>query len=143
MIPITIVYSDYTIETSVSCIIQKNVEMILLSMISMGFWTILYEWNQPTFYPICGLLMGIYGVILTHEDWDIHYAFACIVGLSILHYMIYKTIQIKKDKFVLLLCLESLCILGCIMDMDRDIFLWEIAFIGVFGIFYILVFLME
>jgi len=143
MIPIYIVYSDYTEEKSISCIIQKHVSMILVSMISMGFWTILYEWNQPTFYPISTLLVGIYGVILTPEVWKIHYVFGCMVGLSILYYMIYKTIQIKKDKFVLLLCLESLCILGCIMDMDRDIFLWEIAFIGVFGIFYILVFLIE
>jgi len=112
-----------------------------MSMISMGFWTLLYEWNQPTFYPICTLLAGIYGVILTPEIWMIHYIFGTIVVMSILYYMIYRTIYAKNNVFVLLFCLECLSILGCIMDMDRDIFLWEVGFIGIFGIFYLLGFI--
>jgi hypothetical protein len=141
MIPIYIVYNDYTEETSVSCILQKHVEIILISMISMGFWTVLYEWNQPTFYSICTLLVGIYGVILTPEVWIIHYIFGIMVVLSILFYMIYKTIFTKSNILILLLCLECLSIMGCIIDMDRDIFLWEVGFIGIFGIFYLLVFI--
>lgn len=143
MIPIWVIYNDYTEETSVSCIIQRHVQIIFASMVSMGFWTVLYEWNKPTFYPIGILLMSIYGVILSQENHFIHYVFGAMIVSSILVYMIYMTNQIKKDIFLLLLCLEGLSILGCIIDMDRDIFLWEVGFIGIFGIFYILVFFME
>jgi len=147
MIPISVIYIEYTTkgggegqtEKSVSAIIHQNAEIILLSMISMGFWTILYEWRKPTFYPIGLLLMGIYGVILTPETNIIHYVFGSMVVGGILSYMFYMTQWIKMDILILLQCLEILTIMGCIIDMDRDIFLWEVGFIGIFGIFYLIV----
>jgi len=97
-IPITYIYINYSKNNSVSNIIcNKNCKnIILISMIIMGFFTILYEINRNdnlSLVLMLLLLLGIYGVILFNEDDPDHYVFACIVFFAIMGFMINQLIN--------------------------------------------------
>ena len=132
-VPIAYVIYHYSDHTSVSSIIQ-NSQIVLVSMIAMGFFTLLYEYqrNDPvSFFFILLLLVGIYGVILIHELDPSHYFFAILAFLSILGFMINHC----NTPFSYISVGAQLCV-GSLF-FDSEIFWKEIFFIGNFAVFYL------
>lgn len=122
---------------------EKTNGIILASMLSMGFFTILYERERKdivSFVSMLFILIGIYGVILIEETEPIHYIFASTVFISIMAFMFRNTTSI----YLFLLCILNfvlmLFLFGCILSIihDHTLFLIsEIGFIGIFAIFYL------
>jgi|LauGreSBDMM110SN_4_FD.fasta_scaffold61723_2 hypothetical protein len=132
-IPIAYVIYHYSDHTSVSSIIQ-NSQIVLVSMIAMGFFTLVYEYQHydpVSFFCILLLLVGIYGVILVPELDPSHYFFAILAFLSILGFMInhcntpLSYISVGAQLYVASLFYQS------------EIFWKEIFFIGNFAVFYL------
>ena len=112
-------------------------------MLSMGFFTIMYESGRKcwvSFMAILLLLIGIYGVILIEENEPIHYVFASTVFLSILVFMFRNMTNNKYDIF---LCSANVIVFLLLMlyiifgqEKTSGIFGYEIIFLILFTIFY-------
>ena len=124
---------------------EKTRPIIFASMLSMGFFTIMYESGRKcwvSFMSILLLLVGIYGVILIEENEPIHYVFAFMAFISILMFMFRNRTNNKYDLF---LCstntiLFFLLILSILFGQENTstigIFGYEIGFLICFTIFY-------
>ena len=133
----------HTISSTLS---DENTQPIIFaSMLSMGFFTILYESGRNSwvsFMAILLLLIGIYGVILIKENKSIHYVFAFTAFMSILVFMFQN--MSKNNKYDVFLCcanailfsLLSLWILFFGQENTSWIFGYEIGFLVLFTIFY-------
>jgi len=116
-------------------------------MLSMGFFTILYESGRNcwvSFMAILLLLIGIYGVILIEENQSIHYVFASTVFISILVFMGWNSFILKRSNYRIGLCILNFVIMlflfGCILSTiyNNNVFLIsEVLFIAIFAIFYL------
>ena len=124
---------------------EKTQSIIFGSMLSMGFFTILYEIERKdivSFISILFLLIGIYGVILIEETQPIHYVFAFTAFISIMAFMFRNRTNNKYDIFLccanaILFFLLMLCILfGQENTPWIGIFGYEIGFLICFTIFY-------
>jgi hypothetical protein len=152
---LTIIGGSYydSIPTTVSSTLanEKTNFIIFASMLSMGFFTILYESGRKcwvSFMAILLLLIGIYGVILIEETEPIHYVFATTAFMSILVFMCWNI----KTSFLLALCILNFGLIfylfGCILSNlvffyaieNTDTFWFlvsEVLFIVIFAIFYL------
>lgn len=143
LIPILYIYIIYSNNKSVSGVIaNENCNIvILISMLVMGFFTILYEIDRDknstiSFICIALLLIGIYGVICIDEYNNVHYVFACLVFLSILYFMVYHCYLNTCSDLNLLLCIQVILLLITIINMHKDFFYIEVLFILNFALFY-------
>lgn len=139
-------YLPITVSSTLSD--EKTQHIIFASMLSMGFFTILYEYDRKdkdlaSFMAILLLLIGIYGVILIEETHQIHYVFASTAFISIIVFM-FRNMS-KNNKYDIFLCsanviVFSLLILSIIFDQENTswigIFGYEIVFLILFTIFY-------
>lgn len=147
IIPIIFIFLNYSCNNSVSNIIckQEFKNIILTSMIIMGFFTILYELRRKdklSLVLVSLLLLGIFGVICTNESINIHYLFAGIVFLSIIGFMINQCcMNNKKNKsnkvLNFLLFIQSILLIVTIINIKTNIFFLEVFFILNFAIFYL------
>ena len=146
MIPILFIFLNYSCNNSVSNIIckQEFKNIILTSMIIMGFFTILYELRRKdklSLVLVSLILFGIFGVICTNESINIHYLFASIVFLSIVGFMInqcYKNNKNNKNKVLnFLLFIQCILLIATIINIQTNIFFLEVFFILNFAIFYL------
>jgi hypothetical protein len=140
-IPIFYVYFYFADHSSISAIIGSDAcqQVILISMIVMGFLTLLYERERKdtiSFYFILFLLIGIYGVILINES-NLHYVFASLVFFSILGFMIHHTKKHQWNGLRLLLLISTYFAMTTIAFFHKNIFLSEACFIGTFAVFYL------
>lgn len=151
-IPIIYVYLNYSEKNeSVSSIIgsDKCQRYILAGMIIMGIFTILYELNRKCIssristisrISICGLLLGIYGVILIKEEKIVHYVFAGLVFISIMGFMfIHSWCNFPNDFLNLSLYTQILLLVVLVFSMikDKGIFFCEAFLIINFAIYYL------
>lgn len=143
LIPILIVYYNYTSNNSVSNIICNNncKHYILFFMFLMGIGTIMYELERNDIYCqiiILILLIGIYGLIYINETNTIHYYFAFAVFISILFFMI-RQCYLRDCDILLLssLFLEILTLIYIIININENIFYGEIIYILNFAFFYL------
>lgn len=143
LIPILIVYYNYTSNNSVSNIICNNncKHYILFFMFLMGIGTIMYELERNDIYCqiiILILLIGIYGLIYINETNTIHYYFAFAVFISILFFMI-RQCYLRDCNILLLssLFLEILTLIYIIININENIFYGEIIYILNFAFFYL------
>lgn len=133
---------------------EKTNTIIFASMLSMGFFTIMYESGRKcwvSFMSILLLLIGIYGVILIEENEPIHYVFASMVFISILVFMGWNSIVPYVSKYLLTLCmlnfglifylfgyiLSKVFFLSVRKEYDVLFLVSEVLFIVVFAIFYL------
>lgn len=128
---------------------EKTNGIIFGSMLSMGFFTIMYESGRKcwvSFMAILLLLIGIYGVILIEENEPIHYVFASMVFISIMTFMCWNI----TSKYLLALCILNFGLIfylfGYILSnlfffsAIENTFLFlvsEVIFIVVFAVFYL------
>ena len=95
IIPISFVSFYYkTNNHSISSILSNPAinKTIFCMMIIMGIFTILYELNRNDYTSVamvCSLLIGIYGILSIDESNLSHYAFASIIFISIIGFMIH------------------------------------------------------
>ena len=136
---------------SITLMNEKTNGIIFASMLSMGFFTIMYEIERKdivSFVSILFLLIGIYGVILIEETQPIHYLFAFIAFISIQAFM-FRNIT---SNYLLALCMLNfglmLFLFNCILSNlfflsareNNDNFSFvvsEVLFILVFAMFYL------
>jgi hypothetical protein len=143
-IPIIYIYLYYSKNNSVSNIIcNKNCRnIILISMLIMGFFTILYEINRNcnlSLILMLLLLLGIFGVILFNKDDPNHFVFAYIVFIAIIGFMINQVYTSNIRHYYILLFLLILQILFAILTINNfkgNIFYYEVGFILNFALFY-------
>ena len=144
IVPILYIYVTYSQDKSVSGVIgnEKCNIIILISMLVMGYFTILYEIerdvnNSISFICMALLLIGIYGVICIDEYNDMHYVFAFLVFVSILGFMAYHSYLNTCSNLNLLLCIQIILLVSTIVNMHDDFFYIEALFILNFAVFYL------
>jgi len=142
LIPIIIVYDNYKSNKSVSNIISNDncKNTILLSMILMGFFTILYEIdrnNNISLFCIITLLICIYGVIYYNEKKKIHYNFALILFCCIILFMINHCYIEKCTILYFSLIIQIILSIMTIKNIKYNIFYNEIILIINFAMFYL------
>lgn len=144
IIPILYIYFTYSQDKSVSGVIanEKCNIVILISMLIMGYLTILYEIerdknNSISFICIALLLIGIYGVICIDEYNNAHYLFSFLVFLSILAFMTCHCYLNTCINLNLLLCIQIILLVSTILNMHDNFFYIEALFILNFAIFYL------
>lgn len=143
--PIFYVYCHtYESDPSVSHVICKEncQNAILLGMIAMGVFTIYYELirsDKRSFISIICLLVGIYGVIIYHNEKHekLHYFFATIVFLSILCFMIHHCYETKSVILSILLSIQIILLVFLMINFCNTIFMQEVGLILNFALFYI------
>ena len=132
---------------------EKVNGIIFASMLSMGFFTIMYESGRKcwvSFMSILLLLVGIYGVILIEENEPIHYVFASMVFISIMVFMGWNSIIPYVSKYLLTLSILNfglmLFLFGYILsnlfffsaiENSTGFLVSEVLFIVIFAIFYL------
>ena len=132
---------------------EKTNTIIFGSMLSMGFFTIMYESGRKcwvSFMSILLLLIGIYGVILIEETQPIHYVFASTVFISIMVFMYWNSIVPYVSKYLLTLSMLNfglmLFLFGSILSnlfffSAIENTFWflvsEVLFIVIFAVFYL------
>jgi hypothetical protein len=148
---LTIIGGSYydSIPTTVSSTLanEKTNFIIFSSMLSMGFFTIMYESGRKcwvSFMAILLLLIGIYGVILIEETEPIHYVFASTAFISILVFMGWNSFVLQRSNYRIGLCMLNfvlmLFLFGCILSTINDnkwFLICEVLFIAIFAIFYL------
>ena len=154
---LTIIGGSYydSIPTTVSSTLanEKTNFIIFSSMLSMGFFTIMYESGRKcwvSFMAILLLLIGIYGVILISETEPIHYVFASTAFISILVFMGWNSIVHYTSKYLLTLCVFNFVLMillfGYILSTvffvslssnNTGFLVSEVLFIVIFAIFYL------
>jgi hypothetical protein len=154
---LTIIGGSYydSIPTTVSSTLanEKTNFIIFASMLSMGFFTIMYESGRKcwvSFMAILLLLIGIYGVILIEETEPIHYVFASTAFISILVFMGWNSIVHYTSKYLLTLCVFNFVLMillfGYILSTvffvslssnNTGFLVSEVLFIVIFAIFYL------
>ena len=143
LLPIMIVYYNYTSNNSVSNIICNNncKHYILFFMFLMGIGTLLYELERNDIYSqiiICVLLIGIYGLVYVNESYTLHYYFASMVFIAIIIFMI-RQCYLTDCNVILLssLCLEIITLIFIIININKNIFYGEIIYILNFALYYL------
>jgi len=130
---------------------EKTNWIIFGSMVSMGFFTILYESGRKcwvSFMAIMLLLIGIYGVILIEENEPIHYLFASTVFISIMVFMFRNSfvstylLTLSILNFVLIFYLFSYILskvffISVRKECDFLFLVSEVVFIVIFAVFYL------
>jgi membrane-bound ClpP family serine protease len=114
---------------------------ILLGMISMGTFTLWYEWERGSllsFLTILSVLIGIYGVILIEENTVVHYVFGGLIFFGMILFMVIhcsKSPTIFGSIFVIHIILSIILIIQCFCN--TDIFVSEVALVMSFAIYYL------
>jgi hypothetical protein len=144
-IPISYVYMTGRHESVSHIICSESCQrIIMLSMLTMGWFTLWYEWerNDPlSFMYIALLLVGIYGLLWMDESHTIHYVFATCVFLSMLGFMYHHRYH---HSFLTILVIIQMCITGLLLYyINGDMFLPEILLISNFGLYYLCLHFME
>jgi hypothetical protein len=143
MIPIYYVYYYYNKNYSVSSIIcnEKCKHIILFFMILMGIGTFLYEVERNDTLSILFisiLLINIYLLILTNEKNMLHYVFAFFIFATILFFMIRHCYLRKCNNILLLsLLLEIVLLVAMIVNIQGNIYYYEISYILNFAFYYL------
>lgn len=141
--PITLVYSYYNSNASVSSIIcnEECRNTILGCMFLMGVGTITYEIERQdtiSTFLISLLLIGIYGLICIDESSIIHYIFAFFGFAAILLFMIWHCYRQSCNLLLFaLLLFEVATFIYLLINIENDIFVGEVVYILIFAIFYL------
>jgi hypothetical protein len=149
-VPVFYIGYLYQENGSVSDIIknQRCNIVILISMIIMGFFTMIYEYQREGkagLLFIFILLCGIYGVICVPnvsikdgEPNNLHYIFATLVFISIIGFMLVQWYCRKEESILyLLLRLQILLMKDIVMNIRGNIFFYEVGLIGNFAVYYL------
>lgn len=137
--------------TTLSNIISnpKYQNSILVSMISMGIFTVLYEFDRKdrvSFIAMLLLLVGVYGVVMIEEIYLIHYVFTTVVLFSIFTFMFQQSSLFYESMFgswlFFLLSINYFIMIyiiyTIILHIHAFFFVSEVIYVGCFGIFYLL-----
>ena len=146
LIPILCILIYYNNDDSISHIISNKTinNIILFSMMFMFIFTIIYEIKRNNIISliiILFLIIGIIGVIFINVNEYMHYVYAYIVFISIIIFMIFHTLIIYKNNILYNLVYINLDISNEIIqniNNSNNIFIQEALFIGIFGLFYII-----
>ena len=131
---------------SISHIISnENINnIIFISMIFMFIFTIFYEIERNNIISliiILFLIIGIIGVIIININENMHYFYAYMVFISIIIFMIYHTYIYNFHNILYnLVCVNLFILDELIKNINNleNIFVQEALFIGIFGLFYII-----
>jgi len=141
VIPISYVYFIYQKDNhSVSQIICSDScqHMILFSMMVMGWFTLLYEWERMdpiSLRYIALLLIGLYGLLWFDESYSIHYVCATFVFIAIIGFMFHHR---NRGTVFMILFLLQLFLSGLLLyHMSSDIFIPEVLLITNFAVYYL------
>jgi len=114
---------------------------ILLGMISMGTFTLWYEWVRggiSSFLTILSVLVGIYGVILIEENTVVHYVFGGLIFFGMILFMVIhysKSPAIFGSILAIHILLSIVLMIQCFCH--TDIFVCEVALVLSFAVYYL------
>jgi hypothetical protein len=109
-------------------------------MITMGFFTMLYEWERgsPASMGLIGVvLLGIYGLLYYDEGTDEHIVFTSITAIGIVGFMAFHAFLIDSPFLQFLVCLEIILIIEVVANIHNDIFKAEVGYIANFAGYYL------
>jgi hypothetical protein len=110
----------------------------------MFIFTIFYEIERNNIISliiILFLIIGIIGVIIINVNENMHYFYAYMVFISIIIFMIYHTYIYNFHNILYnLVCVNLFILDELIKNINNleNIFVQEALFIGIFGLFYII-----
>jgi len=141
-IPIFICFFAYSYNASISNIIcnEHYKYIILISMVYMGFFTLLYElerYDIISFGTMILALINIYGLIYVNECNYLHYIFAGVVFLSILIFMANQCYLTNSIPLIYSFIFEIILFLLIVFYISSGIFLYECLFLLNFDFFYV------
>jgi uncharacterized membrane protein len=142
---VTILYvvKTYDSNKTISDILlnQKIKNALWGGMITMGFFTVLYEWERGSYISI-GLigvvLVGIYGILYYDDEKTIeHQIFTTIIVTGIIGFMAYHAIYIDSPLLQFLVCIQLLLMIEIAINMGGHMLNAELGYIVNFGIYYL------
>jgi len=144
LIPIFIIWYNYSNNNSLSSIIcdDKFKNIVFISFLAMGFFTIIYEYQRKdpiSLVIILILLANIYCLIFVNEKMYMHYLFATAAFLSILFFCFWHFYKNSQTDILFLLAISQLFffILTAMNSNNENIFIYEVFFLINFAVYYL------